>query len=320
MSLVIREFTPEDYPALVAINNAVEPEYPESEEEWRAGDAHRDPKCLWKRWVVEREGAPVAFGGYHQWSGMYHPRKFHMGISVHPEHQGRGVGTALYETILTALEPLDPLCLRTGAREDRQTALRFLANRGFEEEFRAWESRLDLGAFDPSPYDGHVEQVKAGGIEIRTMKELASDPERDRKLYEMIHEVEEDIPSPDQITKPDFDHWLERLRNSPNLLEDAWFIAVDSSNGRYAGISQLWASKASNVLYTGLTGIRREYRRKGIAMALKLCALEYARRQGCPEVRTWNAQVNAKMLAINVRLGFVKQPAWIDYVKNIKPE
>ena len=70
-----------------------------------------------------------------------------------------------------------------------------------------------------------------------------------------------------------------------------------------------------HLLYTGLTGVRRSHRRKGIALALKLRAVDYARRHGIEEVRTWNASTNEGMLGINIRLGFQRQPAWIDFVK-----
>lgn len=73
-------------------------------------------------------------------------------------------------------------------------------------------------------------------------------------------------------------------------------------------------------LDTGLTGVRRAWRRKGIALALKLRAIAYARSVGAPVIRTENATTNQAMLAINEALGFAKQPAWITFVKKITDE
>ena len=66
--------------------------------------------------------------------------------------------------------------------------------------------------------------------------------------------------------------------------------------------------------------MRREWRRKGIATALKLAAVTWAKDAGKREIRTWNAQQNRAMLSINEAMGFEKIPAWISYEKKLKEE
>jgi hypothetical protein len=85
-------------------------------------------------------------------------------------------------------------------------------------------------------------------------------------------------------------------------------------------MSQLWHSQASDDLYNGLTGVLRSHRRRGIALVLKLRGIAYAQSLGRPTIKTWNEANNRAMLAINEALGFVKQPAWIDFVKVLRPE
>jgi RimJ/RimL family protein N-acetyltransferase len=71
-------------------------------------------------------------------------------------------------------------------------------------------------------------------------------------------------------------------------------------------------------LRTGMTGVRREWRRRGIALALKVRSLEFAKAQGFRRVVTENETNNRGMIAINDRLGFVKQPAYVHYLKTFE--
>jgi hypothetical protein len=57
--------------------------------------------------------------------------------------------------------------------------------------------------------------------------------------------------------------------------------------------------------------VKRGHRGRHIALALKVRSILYAQSRGVPVVKTWNEQNNRAMLAINERLGFVRQPAWI---------
>ena len=318
MNARIRAFTDNDYEASVNVVNSVFPEYPDTVEEWRHWDAHRDPKCKFARWVAEADSQIVGYANYEQSSGMYHPRKFGIFAAVHPEYQGQGVGSALYNCLLEGLAPLEPLSLRANVREDMVRSIRFLKDRGFREDMRSWESRLNVPAFDFTPYADVEEGVRQHGIEIKTFAELADDPERDQKLFELDEALVQDVPHPEPHTAVSYEFFEENLLKNPNLLPDGFFVALH--HGRYVGMSNLWKSQASADLYTGLTGVRRDYRRKRIALALKLRAIAYAKAQGIEIVKTWNESNNRPMLSINEQLGFVKQPIWISFVNVLREE
>ena len=316
--IAIRPFTPDDYPAMVAVNNAVFTEHRNTVEEWQFNDAHRDPKCHFARYVAERDGEIVALAECGNSPMMFHPRKFSVGVTVHPEWQGQGIGTALYDHVVAALDAFSPLSLRGNTRECWPQSLRFLETRGFAERMRSWESRLDVAAFDPTPHAGAEAHAAAHGIDIATYAELVADPDHRRKLYDLDCDLGRDVPSPEPFTPPSYEWYVERVFGDPDLLPDAWFVAIDGATGQYVGMSQLWDSQASDDLYNGLTGVRRSHRRRGIALALKLRGIAYARAQGRPTIKTWNESNNRAMLAINEALGFVKQPAWIDFVNVLR--
>jgi len=48
---------------------------------------------------------------------------------------------------------------------------------------------------------------------------------------------------------------------------------------------------------------------------LKLKTIEFAQRRGYREIQTRNSDRNGPMLAINAKLGFMRQPAWISFQK-----
>lgn len=317
--LQIRDFAAgdTDYAAVVAVDNACYPEYPGTVEELRHDDEARPAKHKFRRWVAELDGTIVGFASHYQFEGMFHPQKFGLSVCVHPAHQRRGIGSALYEAALAGLAPYNPLSLRVSIREDKERSMRFATGRGFVEDTRTWESRLDVPSFDPAPFAGAEERALATGITFATIAELAArDPGYRAKLYELDVAATQDEPHPEPITKPSravYDSWIF---DNPNYLPEGMFIALDGD--RYVAMSTLKTSQASpDELYVGFTGVLREYRGKGLALALKLKTIAFARARGVQTIKTWNASINRPMLRINEALGFVKQPAWVSLVKHL---
>jgi len=315
MSFVIRPFAPTDYEAVAAIVSNAYPENLTTAEEVQYDDEHRAPHCKSQRWVAELDGKVVAYVDYTQWEGRYHPQKFWIYGGVLPGYQQQGMGTALYETISKALAALNPMTVYAQAREDLPHGMKFLTDRGYVEIERTWESVLDLAGFDPEPWRAYAAKVESAGIRLISQAELASDPERDTKLHALINQLRIDVPSPEPATAIPWENFVERYVTSPTLLPEGCFVAV-TPDGRYVGFTGLYKDSGDGLFNTGLTGVLREYRGSGIAQALKLKATLWAREQGARGIRTFNASTNAPMLAINLRMGFVRRPAWVDFARH----
>jgi mycothiol synthase len=133
------------------------------------------------------------------------------------------------------------------------------------------------------------------------------------KLFDLHQAVRDDVPMPPaKVRQPlTYQEWLEN-HDHPTRIDDGYLIAV--VDGRYVGVSSMWQSPEADMIRTGLTAVRREYRRRGIALALKVRALTFAKARGYRRTVTDNASINQPMLAINEQLGFVKNPAWAHYV------
>jgi len=314
--VTVRPSTEQDYPALAELLSATWPDTPTTEQALRQEDqAHaKDARVKHLRLVADTHGRIVGAGGYEQASGMYHPRKFIVWGRVHPEFEGRGVGRLLADDVEARLAAFDPISLLTYTREDHLRGVSFVRERGFHEVMRYFESRLDVAAFDPAPFAGVVERARGSGFSLITLADLPDDEETRRRLYELLSEVRLDVPRPEPASELSYERFVGWTFENPYLLRDGYFLAVNDETGELAALSALWASDGE-YLQTGLTGVRAKYRRRGLALALKLLAVEYARSRGVPEIRTGNETNNRPMLAINERMGFAKQPAWVDYVK-----
>lgn len=254
----IRNFSADDYPAIVNIHNnlnIVWPERPRTPQGWAEADRNRNPKCKFQRWVAVKDGNVVGFGSYGQSSGDYHPQRFYANVEVSPKSQQQGIGTALYDRIMAELQPFDPRVLRADAFTNLPQGFPFLHKRGFYEAFRETPVHLDVASFDPNPYADLEAKLLVKGIVIKTLRDMESDPNRDRKIYDLYCEADEDLPHEEmQIEKPDFDEWVKWGLNHPTILQDAYFIAVRGDE--YIGLRELYKDLDNNVLLGSLLGYR----------------------------------------------------------------
>lgn len=316
--MTIRPFVaPDDYEATAELGAVCFPDHERTVEEMRFADAKRDAKLKFGRFVAEEDGRLIGFAEYGNSNWVYHPQKFFLMLMVHPDYRQRGIGGALYDRMEQAMAEYDPIAYRTFGNEAHTHTLNFLAKRGFVEEMRTWESRLDVAKCDLTPFEKASEKVAAQGIVIKTYEDLADYPNRNPVVYDLFNMLMADVPSPEPFTPTEFEEWEKHL-DAPGFLPDANWIAFDGD--KPIGLTGLSKSLAGKFLETGLTGVLPEYRGRSIASALKYRAVAYARDKGAPYIRTDNAVSNAPMLSINERLGFEKQPAWISFARQFKEE
>lgn len=310
------DYSEQSYRAIVAIQNLLWPDQPETVEWWQHRDNIRNQDYFYQAFIVERDGQLVGYAHAMETPWSYRPGKYALGVTVHPAYQRRGIGTQLYEHILALLatRPLPPTLLIANIREDKTEAARFLTKRGFQQVMRSPISRLELATFDGSRFADVPDKVQANGIRIYSMPELAEfDPEHRQKIYELDWQCTLDEPLPDAPTKPTFEDYTKFFFDNPNFIPEACLVAVDGD--AYVGMSNLFRNPAlPTEINTGFTAVLRTHRRRGIATALKLRAIAYAQQQGYQAIKTGNEE-NNPMLAINLTLGFVPQPAWLDWQK-----
>jgi len=315
----VREATPADYPALVAVGKSSYPDYAETVEEWRHWDTNWNHDKYFKlRLVAVDADRVVGYGQVNHMHWAFVPTKYRLDVTVMPRERRLGHGSALYDELVAAVEGRKGRTLGAAAKESMTDGVRFLTKRGYREVKRDWESRLFVQGFDFARFATADDRIAKQGVRVTTLAdEMETDPAALQKAFELNEDSRMDIPSVDPPTHQTFDEFRRDDIDPPNALLDAFFIAVDK-DGRYLGLSNLFRSLDNpTFLWQGITGVRRDARGKGIAMALKLRTVHFAIDRGVEHIKTWNDVHNKPMLSINEAMGFVKQPAWVSYEKDL---
>ena len=305
-----------NYEAFVTVENAIWVDYPSTVEEFIHYDSTRDSKYLYQRFVIEIDGKLIGSCMYCEpWWSMK-PGKYYLNISIHSDYRRLGYGSKAYDYIMKELEKHNPLVLVSDTREDQTDGVKFLADRGFIQLMREPTSQLDVIAFDQEKFTEYSKKMKKLGINILSLTEIQKiNPNWKQMLWNLDWELLQDVPTTDPFTRQTFENFEKRTLSHPGFNTDAQFFAIDK--GKYVGMSALWTSKAApKKLFTGLTGVVRTHRRKGIATAMKVKAIEFARKYGSTIIETDNEE-NNPMYFLNIKLGFKTKPAWLEFEKRL---
>ena len=312
MSARCRPFLPDDYHAFAAINNAIYPRHPTTAEDEEAGDRNRPVGKYWMRQTVEDDSG-VAVGVAEVRQREAEPVAFEMEIYVHPDWQGRGFGKALYSWALSELTPRSPFLWYVDEVREDLRGVRFLSDRGFTEVMRWWQASLDVAALDLSAYQTILNRSRSQGIMIQTLSEWEASPRHEERLYDLMCDISSHLPGPEPYQRPSFDSFCAELAGRTN--KNTYFIAAQDD--LYTGVHILVPSYGDDMRIE-TTGGRSTHRRQGVALALKLRGIEYAKSHGRATLRTMNESGNDPIIALNDRLGFVRQAAWLKMVKTFE--
>jgi GNAT superfamily N-acetyltransferase len=317
--LQFREGSAADFPGLAEFLSAAHPDAPRSVEELERLEAGRTPSEPHRQLLALRGGELVGLAetGVPRMDG--HPGWLEILIRTRPDE----VGSELAATLLGLAEEHavthGASVLVSHVHEDWWEH-RFLRARGYAEHDRMWHSTLDLRTLDFARFAETETRVAAAGISIQPLSELGSFGEaQQRHLYDLVAALLRDVPSTTPVSVWPFEVWQRRA--GVRLLPEGVFIAV-APDGAWVGLSELHVPipTCPGTLHNGLTGVLPEWRGHGIALALKLAAARAALSRGLTHSRTGNHSINRPMLAVNERLGFVREGARITLRRDIGAE
>jgi len=222
----------------------------------------------------------------------YRARRVVALIIVLAGQRRRGAGTALYEAISRWASERGAGDLGVSVAGNDPESLSFAQRRGFTEERREVGLVLSLAGLSPP-------QVQPpAGIEIVTW---AQRPELARGMYEVDLETHPDIPGFEDIAAEPFEDWMAHNMRRPTDSPEATFIAL--AGEEVVGLAKL-SLTAPAAAGHAMTAVKRAWRGRGIARALKATEINWALANGYTQLHTSNEERNAPINRLNARLGY----------------
>ena len=317
----VRAFEDADREPLVEAANAEQhPMESQSADEWRRwSKMFTDPTEL--RLVLIAPDGSVAGSGNIQAGFFARPDgSQQVGIGVGRVHRNKGIGTAMLEAFEAEAERRSVPRILAGVSASKPFALEFAKKRGYREIGRRIMSYRELDSYEPAQWQDALERVARSGIRIRTYEEVLA--ERDdagkERLWHEIWEAEgpmwEDIPFSSPTPHWPFERFYKMTVKNPQLLRDLSLLAYDGD--RIVGLTTTGDREGKDG-WTYMTGVARDARGKGIAMALKVDVLARAKAEGRRAMCTVNDEPNKAMRGVNIKLGYQPVPDHVELEKRL---
>jgi mycothiol synthase len=206
---------------------------------------------------------------------------------VIPQARRRGVGTALLRALAAHAESVG--YRSAGANVDDEGSFAFAQRFGFRETGRQVEQVREIRPEEDEP------RVPDG---VRIVS-IAEEPAlRLRTYHELALQAFEDMPTPLPISI------------TPELWEREWITWPEGSFVALAGDEIVGCAglirdddrpdRAEN----SLTAVRRDWRGRGVARAVKQATIAWAAANGLREIYTWTQTGNEGMRTVNEKLGY----------------
>jgi mycothiol synthase len=277
--------TDADLEAMIQVRRLVTPEARPTVESLRF-NLERNPDLAYL--VARAAGEPVACG-FVEPLGPYAAGD----VAVVPEHRRRGVGSSLLAELSRRARARGKEQLQGEAKESDTESIAFLERRGF---VRVGAERAVVLALEgvelPSPDPPE-------GVRIASRVE---EPDRLEEMYAVAVQADEDIPGSTGVQT--FEQWRAHEIDKPNRRPELCFLALAGDEVVGYAALQVFGDEA----FHGLTATRRDWRRRGVATALKRAEIAAAKQAGFRRLLTESEERNEPMQRLNEKLGFVPAP------------
>ncbi|WP_189874002.1 GNAT family N-acetyltransferase [Streptomyces bluensis] len=305
MTVIVRDFRPEDAAALAQVRRQALPVLVSTAESVLHDVTHMHPDAHYGLLVAEEDGEVIGTAD----AGLAHdspvPGQGYLNVYVHPERVHRGAGALLARTAeerLAALGATALFCWVLDTPADRA----FAERRGYRASRSSCLLSLDLvhGTLPPLA-------TPPADVELRAAAAFADDP---RPLFALDAETTADEPGDIDAELDDYEQWLRNTWHHPLLDHELTTVAVvDGTPAAFTAAR----TDGRGRYFTAMTGTARAFRGRGLAKLAKNASLHRARAAGCTEAFTGNDASNGPMLAVNKWLGYEVCATEVRYVREL---
>jgi GNAT superfamily N-acetyltransferase len=212
-------------------------------------------------------------------------------VDVASDARRRGIGSALLKEVSRRAAAYGKTELRGETWEDDTGSRGFFERRGYRVVGGERAVVLDLRTHDPEPVG------LPPGVRV-----VARKPEHVEGMYEVARHAGEDIPGSEA---PSFEAFRAQDVDRPSLRPELCFVALAGDDVIGYAILNDFGREAHH----GLTAVRRDWRRRGVATALKRAQIARAKQLGFDRLVTESEERNDPMRKLNVKLGYLPEPS-----------
>jgi GNAT superfamily N-acetyltransferase len=270
-------------------------------DDWASTPPHVDEI----RYLVFVDDLPVGYARIGTYRYVINAERVQCTVRVIPSHQRQGIATALIPYLADWLkqrpirEVWAQIDLLSSGEPFSPAGERLSEKYGLEPRESRFESVLDTSHVDESTRQQAVQHCAEHGIVITSASPefQAANPDWEHKLYELDCLCMVDEPTEQGGELPPFETWRAEflLGQDP----EGFVVALDGD--RFVGLSIHWVE--DDRLLVAATGVHPQYRRNGIARAMKLVGASFGHARA-KNLRAFNAGANTSIVELNKRLGF----------------
>jgi mycothiol synthase len=254
-------------------------------------EAGRD--SLWALAYLDGEPAGIGVSRASSTAGEHYGA-----VRVLPDRRRQGVGSGLLRAVAGHTRAAGRTAIWGRILADDQASLDFAGHRGFSEVGRERDIVLDVSSAEPVAPD------PPAGI---TLVSFAERPDLIPAVLAVDGEVSVDVPTHGTQQPMSEAEWMRENVEGPGAFLEACFVALEGDEVvGYTAIRRYGAG--SPEAENRLTAVRRPWRGRGIATALKRAQIERARKAGVERIFTTNDETNVAMRGVNARLGYEPLP------------